>query len=164
MTLTPFLDAPLIIQLHALSAIAALLIGPVALFRRRRDRWHRLAGRMWVIAMALTALSAAFIFEIRLIGPFSPIHLLIPLTLFSLWRGVNFARRGQIEAHSRQMRGLYFSAIGIAGLFTLLPGRMISQIVAPQAPWIGFAVAFVLFGGIYLVSRWGRVQSVQSRA
>lgn len=141
MTLTPFLDAPLIIQLHAASAIVALVTGPFALFRRRRDKLHKSLGRLWVAAMAVTALSAGFIFELRMIGPFSPIHLFVPLTLYGLWRGVMLIRQGEVAAHASQMRGIYFSAIGVAGLFTLLPGRMMSRILAPDAPWLGFACA-----------------------
>ena len=150
MTFKPFLDAPLIIQLHAASAIVALVTGPIALFRRRRDGVHKGMGRLWVASMAVTALSAAFIFELRMIGPFSPIHLLVPLTLYGLWRGVMLIRRGEVAAHARQMRGLYFSAIGVAGLFTLLPGRMMSQMLAPEAPWLGFAcAAAVLAWGVW---------------
>lgn len=146
MTLDPFLHAPFIIQLHTLCAILALGVGPFALFRRRRDRLHRWLGRVWVAAMVLTALTAGFIFTIRLIGPFSPIHVLVPLTLAGLWHGVSLARQGRIVEHGRQMRQLYFGAIGIAGLFTLLPGRLMSRILAPEAPWLGFALAALLLG------------------
>lgn len=150
MSLDPFFHAPVIIQFHTLCAILALGIGPVALFRRRRDRLHRWLGRIWVAAMAATALSAGFIFTIRLIGPFSPIHLLVPVTLLGLWDGVSLARQGKIEAHGRQMRQLYFAAIGIAGLFTLLPGRLMSEMLAPDTPWLGFALgAIVLAWGVW---------------
>lgn len=146
MSFAPFLDAPFIIQFHAVCAILALCLGPVALFRRRRDRLHRMLGRVWVGAMALTALSAGLIFEIRLIGPFSPIHVLIPVTLVGLWQGVSYARQGRITEHSRQMRGMYFGAIGIAGLFTLLPGRLMSEMIAPDAPWVAFGLAALALG------------------
>ena len=52
------LQAPIHIQFHILCAVYALLIGPVAIFRPRRDRLHRWLGYSWVVALALTALSS----------------------------------------------------------------------------------------------------------
>ncbi len=156
MSLTPFLNAPIIIQVHSLCAILALVIGPFALFRRRRDRIHRWAGRIWAASMLATALSAAFIFEIRLMGPFSPIHLLIPLVFVGVWRGIALIRRGDVVGHGKQMRSLYFTSIGLAGLFTLLPDRLISTMLAPEHPWLGFAV-----GSLILV--WGSWRAWKGR-
>ena len=115
------LQAPIHIQFHVLCAVYALLIGPVAIFRPRRDRLHRWLGYSWVIALALTALSSFFIFGFRIWGPFSPIHLLSILTLFGSLRGVSLIRQGRRVEHAQQMQSLYFLALGIPGVFTLLP-------------------------------------------
>ena len=75
------LKAPVHIQFHVLCVVYALLIGPLAIFRPQRDRLHRWLGYSWVVALALTALISFFIFGFRVLGPFSPIHLLSVLTL-----------------------------------------------------------------------------------
>ena len=40
MTLAPFLDAPVYIQLHASTAALAVVLGPIVILRNRRDRLH----------------------------------------------------------------------------------------------------------------------------
>ena len=144
MTLDPLAHAPLVIQVHVAAALLALVLGPVALLRRSRDRWHRLAGRVWVAAMAVTAASSFFIYTIRLVGPFSPIHALSVITLLGLWGGVRDARAGQVASHRRTMLSLYVFAMGIPGLFTLVPGRIMNQILFPAAPVAGFLTALSL--------------------
>lgn len=66
--------------------------------------------------------SALFIHELRLIGPFSPIHILSFVVLHSLWSAIRDVRRGDIKSHERTMKNLYFLALIITGGFTLFPG------------------------------------------
>lgn len=144
MTLAPLLDASAVTQVHVAAAILALLSGPVAFLRRSRDRWHRGAGRVWVGAMAVAALSSFLIHEGRMLGPFSPIHLLSVITLVGLWQGVAHARAGRRADHARQMRLLLVLALILPGLFTLLPGRRMSDALFPAAPETGFAIVAAL--------------------
>jgi uncharacterized membrane protein len=151
MTLTPFLDAPLMIQLHVVAALGAITLGPLAMLRRSRDRWHKVLGRAWVGAMATVALSSFLINEGQMFGPFSVIHLLSVLTLWGLWQAVAAARAGRIAEHRAGMLALYVWALGVAGLFTLLPGRRMNLMLFPEAPLAGFlgaAAAFVLAGAV----------------
>ncbi|MFM1861522.1 MAG: hypothetical protein RLZ26_44, partial [Pseudomonadota bacterium] len=69
------------------------------------------------------AVSGLFITELRWIGPFSPIHLLSLVTLWTLFRAVDAAYRGDIATHSRAMVWLYGLGLVLTGAFTLLPGR-----------------------------------------
>jgi uncharacterized membrane protein len=150
MTLAPLLEAAPVVQVHTVTALLAIGLGIAAWMRRTRDALHRALGWAWVVAMAVAAVSAAFIFQLRVIGPFSPIHLLIPPVLVALWRGVAHARAGRIAAHRRAMTALYVQALGIAGLFTLWPGRTMSRAIFSEAPWTGFllsAAAFAAFVG-----------------
>ena len=78
--------------------------------------------------MALVALSSFGIHEFRLLGPFSPIHLLSILVLYSLWKGVAHVKRGNIDAHRRLMISLYLYAMLLTGALTLLPGRMMHAV------------------------------------
>lgn len=142
MTLDPLLFAPPAVQLHVAAAIVALIVGPVALYRRRRDRWHRRVGTAWVTAMAVLAVSGLFIKSdvLPLVGPFGPIHLLSLAVIVGLWRGIVHIRAGRIAAHRATMRDLYWQAMGIAGLLTLIPGRRINRVLFPDAPELGWAV------------------------
>ncbi|TPM28235.1 DUF2306 domain-containing protein [Mesorhizobium sp. B2-3-4] len=133
MSLDPLFHASPLIQVHALAAIAALLLGAVQLWRTKGDRLHRALGRVWVGLMAVVALSSFFIWTIRLWGPFSPIHLLSLLVLAGLWRGMRMARRGNIAAHRRIMQSTYMIGLVITGLLTFIPGRtMYAVAFGPQ--------------------------------
>ncbi|MGE0719502.1 MAG: hypothetical protein AB7P02_28935, partial [Alphaproteobacteria bacterium] len=75
MTLAPLNAAPLVIQLHAWAAMGAFALGLVQLVAPKGTLPHRTLGWIWVVLMAVVAVSAFFIHQIRLIGPWSPIHL-----------------------------------------------------------------------------------------
>lgn len=149
------LDTTPAIQLHVLCAAGACLLGPIVLWRRRRDRWHKIMGYTWVVFMALTSLSSFAIFEIRLLGPFSPIHGLSIFVLFNLWRHVTAARQNRIMDHQKGMQQLYIWALLVAGLFTFLPGRVMNRTFFPDAPVTGFIILALLLGGfiIWLLRR-----------
>ncbi len=136
MTLTPLLSAPLWVQIHAVSALAALAIGMIIFTRVKGDRTHRIVGRAWVALLAVTALSTIFmpsLFTERapyatLYG-YGPIHILSVITILGLINGVWAAMNGRIATHQRQMRVLFVFALLGAGAFTLLPGRIMNAVV-----------------------------------
>jgi uncharacterized membrane protein len=159
MILTPILTAPFVIQLHVVAALCAIVLGPMAMLRHSRDVWHKRLGRAWVAAMLVTASSSFLINEARVIGPYSPIHLLSVLTLWGLWQIVADARAGQIAAHRRGVLALYTMALGVAGLFTLLPGRRMSDVFFPSAPWLGFGMSAVVLVVLILWCNRGAVSA-----
>ncbi|GHE48856.1 membrane protein [Camelimonas fluminis] len=134
MHLSPLLNASFAIQIHVAAAIAALLLGGAILLRRKGDAPHRIAGRVWGGLMIVVAGSSFFIHEVRMWGPWSPIHLLSLLTLASLAWGVRMARIRRHSAHRRIMLGLYMGALVITGFFTLLPGRIMHDVLFSGAP------------------------------
>lgn len=146
MTFQPFLAAGPIIQLHVVAAVLAIMLGPIALARRSRDRWHRRAGYAWVLSMTALAASGLLIHSIRVVGPFSPIHLLSLLTLWQLWLGVREVRAGKIAAHRYRMQAIYMLALILTGAFTLSPGRLMSRILFPGTPVAGFVAVLALAG------------------
>ena len=79
--------------------------------------------------MATVAVSSFWIHQIRLVGPWSPIHLLSIFTLITLPLGVWKAHRHDVADHRRIMILLFSGALVIAGLFTLLPGRIMHAVV-----------------------------------
>ncbi len=139
------LTAPAIVQFHVYAAVAAILLTPFTIFRRRRDRLHKMAGYAWVTAMFVTALSSMFMHGIQLVGPFSPIHLLSILTFWGLFEGVRAAIRKDIRTHEKTMKSLAVGALGIAGLFTLVPGRLLNRAVFGENGVEGFTAAVTLF-------------------
>lgn len=128
MTLAPLINASPAIQLHAVAALALIPLTVLQFWRPKRGLSHRTIGWAWVVLMLVTAISSFWIHSIRLVGPFSPIHILSVITLVSLVLGIRARRQGRIMAHRGHMVGI---AIGwaAAGLFTLLPGRVMYQVV-----------------------------------
>ena len=131
------------VAIHMTAAIAAVALGPIALWARKgakqRPRVHRAFGYGWVTLMLATAVSAIFIrdFELPNWGGYTPIHLLIPVTLVALFGAFYFLTKGNIRGHRKSMQGLYVGACVVAGAFTLLPGRYLGQLVWGQ--WLGLA-------------------------
>jgi uncharacterized membrane protein len=78
------------------------------------------------------AVSSFWIHRIRLAGPWSVIHLLSIFTLVTVPLGVWRAHRHRVADHRRVMRLVFSGALGIAGLFTLLPGRIMHAVVFGQ--------------------------------
>lgn len=146
MSLEPLLTAPLITQMHVIAALIAVVLGPLVLLRRSRDSWHKRLGYVWVVAMGLTALTTFGMWAEIGPGPISPIHALSVFTLWALWKGVRAARARNIATHQKEMRSLYFWAMGIAGLFTFLPGRRMNIAVFGEPSLAGFALMAGLIG------------------
>jgi len=157
MTLAPLLDAPAVIQLHVAAALLSVVLGPVAIFRRSRDIMHRMAGRIWVACMTVTAGSSFWISEDPMFGPFSIIHVLSVVTLFGLVSAVRAVRAGDVAKHGATMRALYAQALMLAGAFTFYPGRRMSEAFFPGTPWPGLAVMLTCAAlALWLLWREGR--------
>ena len=124
-------DRQPLVAFHLTTAVAALALGLVILARRKGTAGHRALGWTWVLLMGSTALSTAFIRDERLpnLAGFTPIHaftigvaVLLPL---AVWQ----ARQGRIAAHRRTMRRMYIGGCVLAGVFTLLPGRLLGNLL-----------------------------------
>ena len=130
------------IAVHMSAAIGALLIGPIVLWARLGQRirpWlHRALGYAWTTLMLVAAISALFIRDFNLpnVGGYTPIHLLIPVTLVSLFMAFRALARRELEAHRKTMQSLYIGACLVAGAFTLLPSRYLGQVIWHD--WLGW--------------------------
>lgn len=114
---------PWVIQLHLLTAIAAVSLGGVILSLRKGDARHRTLGWGWVVLMGTTALSSLFI--VGLNGDvWSLIHLMSGWVLVTLPLGVWAARKHNIARHRQTMTGMFWGASIVAGAFTFIPGRL----------------------------------------
>ena len=143
----PLLDASLPVRLHVAAALAAIVTGAIVLWRRKGGGWHRALGRLWVAAMLATAISAFWINDIRLWGAFSPLHIFSVLVPVNLAVAVWAARTGRIALHRNTMRGTYVGALGVAGTFALLPGRMLWDVLTGGVAVGGAAGAWLAAHG-----------------
>lgn len=128
MILEPLFSAGWLITSHALTAIAAFVLGTVQLAAPKGVLPHKIIGYIWVALMLWTAGTSFFIFDIRMLGPFSPIHILSVLVLFGLFSGVREARRKDVREHRKTMYMLYTSALIIAGILAFMPGRLMHSV------------------------------------
>jgi uncharacterized membrane protein len=129
MSLAPLLNAAPAIPVHAFAAIAAFVLGVVQLAAPKGTLPHRTLGWIWVCLMLSVAVSSFWIHQIRLAGPWSPIHLLSIFTLVTVPLGVWRAHRHQVADHRRIMTLIFSGALVVAGLFTLLPGRIMQAVL-----------------------------------
>jgi uncharacterized membrane protein len=129
MSFAPLLDAAPAIPLHAFAAMAAFVLALVQFAGRKGTLPHRTLGWIWVALMAVVAGSSFWIHTIRLVGPWSPIHLLSIFTLTVLPIAVWKAHTHQVRAHRIFMTSIFLGALLIAGLFTLVPGRIMHRVV-----------------------------------
>lgn len=129
MSLGPLLSAPPPIPWHAFAAFAALAVGGAQLALPKGNMRHRVMGYAWVALMLVIAISSFWIQQIRLIGPFSPIHLLSILVLVTAPLAAWYAHTHKVAAHRSAMIKLYIFALIGAGIFTLLPGRIMHAVV-----------------------------------
>ncbi|MBU2993872.1 DUF2306 domain-containing protein [Octadecabacter sp. 1_MG-2023] len=156
MSLDPLLSAPLHIQIHAAAALIAVAVGPLPLYRKKRDRLHKITGYIWVAAMFTVAASAFFIHSFAVIGPFSPLHGFALLTFWSLFTGMRHIFAGRVRAHRATFRALYWFGLMGAGVANFLPDRLINEAVfggSDNLGWIVIGLATVL---LIWIARGGR--------
>jgi uncharacterized membrane protein len=96
-TLAPLLHASPAIQFHALAAMGAFVLGVVQLSAPKGTLPHRTVGWIWVTLMLVVSISAFFIHQLRIWGPWSPIHLLAIFTLVMLPVAVWRAHKHKVE-------------------------------------------------------------------
>lgn len=164
MDISPLTGSSPIIILHALSALAAAILGTIVLLMRKGTRLHKVLGQLWVGIMVVVALSSFAISEVRMFGPYSIIHALSVLTIVSLVGGFRAIRRGNVVAHCSTMVSLYFLALLLTGAFTLLPGRRMHAVIfadGGQTAAMVATVIIVLVGAALLARRRARALSAR---
>jgi uncharacterized membrane protein len=87
-----------------------------------------------VALMASTAMATVFIRDYRIpnIAGFTPIHLFTVMTAISLPLAIWHIRRGNVSGHRKAMQGLFVGGCVVAGIFTLVPGRFLGDLLLRQ--------------------------------
>ena len=117
------------IQFHTLAAAGALVLGAVQFSTRAGAAFHRRLGYLWVSLMLCVTLSSFLISANPVFGRYSWIHGLSVFTTIMLIVGVVAARRGMRKAHRAIMINVFWFALVVTGIFTLLPGRLMHRVV-----------------------------------
>ena len=129
MSLAPLLNAAPEIQVHAFAAMAAFALGAVQFAAPKGTLPHRTLGWAWVVLMLVISGSSFFIHGSRMWGPWSPIHLLSVFAPIMLVVAVLAARRHRVRAHKITMISIFAGALLLAGVFTLVPGRIMHTVL-----------------------------------
>lgn len=151
MTFAPIATAETIIQFHIICGTLSLLVGPLAIYRKRRDRLHKISGYTWVLGMGGLAVSSFFIHGFAMIGPFSPLHGFALLALWGLFDGMRHIFAGRVHQHEAAFKSVYWNGLLIASLFNFLPGRTINRTLFGEQTQLGLYV--IALGGSFLLAR-----------
>jgi len=114
--------------IHLAAVLPAVVIGVVQLAAKKGTRPHKQLGWIWVLSMAVAAVSSFWISGINNSGKFSVIHALSVFVLFNLVCAIWFIRRGNVRAHKKFMVGTLIGLAG-AGIGALMPGRFLAQLL-----------------------------------
>jgi uncharacterized membrane protein len=137
-----------LIATHAIAAGYVLVLGPANIFRRKRDRAHRIIGYTWVGAMYYLCITS---FWIRGDGGFTWLHGLSVFTLLTVTLGLVSAIRHRIDSHRGNMVGAYLGTAVAFGFAALAPGRRIPQLLSEEPATLAFVAALILASSAALV-------------
>jgi uncharacterized membrane protein len=119
-------DAPIALAIHVATVIPSLFLGGYVMLARKGTRIHKVIGRIWAMAMMVTAISSFWLQGLT--GGIGPIHIFSVLTLVSIPRAIWAIRKGNVAVHQRAMTGPYIGLL-VAGLFSFMPGRLLGNLV-----------------------------------
>ena len=135
MDFNPLLHAPLAVQIHVATVVAAFFLGAWQIFLSTKgSTHHRKLGSFYIGLMLVTAVAAFFVRAPSLAGMpsfrgFTPIHLFIPVVLVNVSLTLFALRTRRFKLHRATMMGLFISGIGIAGALAFTPGRLMHAVV-----------------------------------
>lgn len=113
---------------HLAAVVPAFLIGAYLFLARKGTSRHRAWGKVYLVLMLLVAISG-LLMQAQVgptwLGHFGFIHLFSVLVLFSVPSAYFAAKRGDLAVHKRNMLGVYFGGLVIAGGFAFVPGRLL---------------------------------------
>ena len=125
--------AHLLIWAHLFAAVAALALGIFQLLRNPKgDEAHKRRGWLWIALMLIVTLPSFWMRSLNE-GSFSWIHALSLWVLFCMLMAIWSIRAGNVRRHAAFMTGTLIG-IAMAGLFALLPGRFISELLGYALP------------------------------
>jgi uncharacterized membrane protein len=142
---------PYLTLVHVVVGFAFMTLGPVQFWpavRNRFIRYHRWAGRVWMIAALLGAVSAVlFVPALPVFGSFATrfaIVFISALFLVCLAQGYRRIRQRQIALHREWMIRTFAIGLGISTFRVMIPPLLMLGATFPEAwdtaVWLAFAV------------------------
>lgn len=122
----------LLMFIHICTVLPCVFLGGILLIVRKGTRFHKTAGRIYMLLMLFTASVTLFMpanVGPRILNHFGWIHLFSFLTIYTIPTAYMAIRKGNVQSHKRKMLILYFSALIVAGGFTLFPGRYLHNLL-----------------------------------
>jgi uncharacterized membrane protein len=124
----PIQQASLLTQIHIMCAMVAILLGAVQFIKRKGTDWHKRIGWAWVAVMVVVASTSLFMRDLN-DGGLSITHAFTALTVVALPGAIYAIKKGAILQHRALMLMLYIGGLTIAAAFTLMPGRLLHQVL-----------------------------------
>lgn len=118
--------------MHLGTIAPAFLMATFMMVTKKGTEVHKLLGRIYMVLMLFTAtvtlLMSAQVGP-RLFNHFGFIHLLSVLVLYCVPSAYWAIKNGNVKRHKWSMIGLYIGGLIVAGGFTLMPGRMLGNVL-----------------------------------
>jgi uncharacterized membrane protein len=132
MNLSPLLHASLAVQIHVVTVVPTFVIGTYQIFfSKKGEPFHRALGYAYLTLLTITCIDAMFIHEIMpksWFYGFSPLHVLVLLTLACVVSALRAARAHNIPRHRSAVLGSYIGGLLVATSLLLLPGRIMHAV------------------------------------
>lgn len=151
---------PPAVIVHASAAFLVLVLGPINLFRPRRDTLHRYIGRTWVALMYVTC-GSSFFFGLE--NGFTFLHGLSVFTAVSVTIGVWCIVRGNRQGHAANMAGSYIGTLIAFAFAALVPARLIwTTATTDPAALVLFIAALLTVAAVWIAILRTRIGSGRS--
>jgi len=132
MNLSPLLHASLAVQIHVVTVVPTFVIGTYQIFLSKKgEPFHRALGYAYLTLLTITCIDALFIHEIMpksWFYGFSPLHVLVLLTLVCVVGALRAAWAHDIPRHRSAVLGTYIGGLLVAISLVLLPGRIMHAV------------------------------------
>jgi len=118
--------------IHLATIAPAFLMASFIMVTKKGTKLHKSIGRIYMVLMLFTALITLLMSAQvgpRLFNHFGFIHLLSALVLYEVPIAYWAIKNGNVKRHKQAMIGLYIGGLIIAGGFTLIPGRMLGNLL-----------------------------------
>jgi|TARA_B110000503_G_scaffold139370_1_gene227617 uncharacterized membrane protein len=118
--------------MHLGTIAPAFLMATFMMVTKKGTEVHKLIGRIYMVLMLFTAMVTLLMSAQvgpRLFNHFGFIHLLSVLVLYCVPSAYWAIKNGNVKRHKWSMIGLYIGGLIVAGGFTLMPGRMLGNVL-----------------------------------
>ncbi len=117
---------------HLGTIAPAFLMATFMMVTKKGTELHKRIGRIYMVLMLFTAMVTLLMSAQvgpRLFNHFGFIHLLSVLVLYCVPSAYWAIKNGNVKRHKWSMIGLYIGGLIVAGGFTLMPGRMLGNVL-----------------------------------